>query len=120
MLTVAVTPDPLEDTSNMWIVTGVSAGCVAVLLTWGTQAWWEDGLQPFHFRETGGFGRDTYAGGADKIAHAYSNYMMTHVGAALYRALGMSQVRAALYSGLAIFLLGHWFELIDGFTDFGF
>jgi hypothetical protein len=104
----------------MWIVTGVSAGCVALLLAWGTQAWWEDGLKPFRFRETGGFGRDTYAGGADKIGHAYSNYMLTHVGAALYRSLGMSRARAAWYSGIATFLLGNWFELIDGFTDFGF
>src|SRR5687767_12359310 len=94
----AIDPEPIEDEANMWIVTGVSAGCVAVLLAWGTQAWWQDGLQPFRFRDGGGFGRDAYAGGADKIGHAYSNYMLTHFGAALYRALGMSPKRAAWYS----------------------
>jgi hypothetical protein len=113
-------PETKEDTSNMWIVTGVSAGCVAVLLAWGTSAWWEDGLEPFEFRETGAFGRDTYAGGSDKIGHAYAVYMMTHFGAALYRALGMSPARAAWYSAVATVVLANWFELIDGFTEFGF
>ena len=115
-----VEEQPVEDEANMWIVTGVSAGLVALLLAWGTQAWWEDGLQPFSIREAGGFGRDTYAGGADKAGHAYSSYMMTHFGAALYRALGMSRSRAAWYSGVATCLIANWFELIDGFTEFGF
>jgi hypothetical protein len=115
-----VEEQPVEDQANMWIVTGVSAGLVALLLAWGTQAWWEDGLEPFTLSNGGGFGRDTYAGGADKVGHAYSTYMLTHAGAALYRALGMSRARAAWYSGIATFLLGNWFELIDGFTDFGF
>ena len=113
-------PEPDENAANMWIVTGVSAGMVALLLAWGTEAWWSDGLRPFSINNAGGFGPETYAGGADKAGHCFSVYVLTHFGTALYRALGMSPDRAAWYSAVATVLLGNWFELIDGFTDYGF
>lgn len=97
-----------------------SAGMSAVVLGVGTQAWWDEGLQPFSFRDTGWFGRDTYSGGADKLGHLYSSYVMTQAAASIYEAIGVESETAAWLSAGFVFLLFNGFELIDGFTDFGF
>ncbi|MBI2378926.1 MAG: DUF2279 domain-containing protein [Deltaproteobacteria bacterium] len=97
-----------------------SAGLSALVLGVGTQAWWEDGLESFRLRETGFLGRDTYAGGADKLGHLYCTYVSMHVVAALYEELGMTSSESVWYAALFTGLLWNGFEVIDGFTKFGF
>jgi hypothetical protein len=97
-----------------------SAGLSAVILGVGTQAWWDDGLEPFRLRETGFLGRETYAGGADKVGHMYSAYAAMALMAASYEALGMEPATAAWASAAFTGLLFNGFEVIDGFTRFGF
>ncbi len=97
-----------------------SAGLTALVLGVGTEAWWSDGLQPFSFRETGFLGHATYAGGADKLGHMWCSYVSVAMVTAIYRALGLPPTRAAWYAALFTGLLFNGFELIDGFTRFGF
>lgn len=97
-----------------------SVGMSALVLGVGSQAWWDEGLQPFSFRDTGWFGRDTYSGGADKLGHLYSSYVFVHAAASVYEAIGLDPEEASWMSAAFAFLLFNGFELIDGFTDFGF
>ncbi len=97
-----------------------SAGLTAVVLGVGTQAWWDGGLRSFRLRDTGFLERETYAGGADKVGHLYSAYAAMALMAAAYEALGMTPRGAAWSSALFTGLLFNGFELIDGFTEFGF
>ncbi|MEQ8273915.1 MAG: DUF2279 domain-containing protein [Deltaproteobacteria bacterium] len=108
------------DTSHPAVVIGITAGVTALIGAWAVDAWWSDGLEPFSFRDAGAFGQDTYAGGADKMGHAYSMYVVTHSVYSLYRWLGMTKVNAALWTGAIAFTVSNWVELIDGFTQYGF
>lgn len=57
----------------------IAAGTLAVAI-YGTQAWWSDGLtRDFGFTNEEWFGQDTYAGGADKLAHGYAGYVATRL-----------------------------------------
>ncbi|MCB9653331.1 MAG: DUF2279 domain-containing protein [Deltaproteobacteria bacterium] len=108
------------DASNPWVVVGVSSAIVGTIMVWGSQAWWDHGLEPFHWRDTGYFGRETYAGGADKLGHFYATYLLVHGAASIYGALGVPKTRAAWLAGCGVFLTANWIELIDGFTEYGF
>ncbi len=111
---------PEDSGANSLVIGLVSAGLTAGVLVWGTQAWWEDGLQPFKLRETGFAGHETYAGGADKLGHLYSSYVSMHIVAPLYEYLGVPHDRAVWFAGIFTALLWNGFEVIDGFTEFGF
>ncbi|MBK8013567.1 MAG: DUF2279 domain-containing protein [Deltaproteobacteria bacterium] len=113
-------PAGTTDASDPWLVAGVSSAIVGTLMVWGSQAWWDHGLEPFHWRDTGYFGRDTYAGGADKLGHFYATYLLVHGTTSIYSALGVPRTRAAWLAGCGVFLTSNWIELIDGFTEFGF
>lgn len=113
-------PEVSEEGANTGTLLLASAGLTALVLGVGTQAWWSDGLEPFSFRETGFFGRDTYAGGSDKAGHIYSAYVSVAIVTAVYEALGMKAEVAPWYAALFTGLLFNGFEVIDGFTEFGF
>jgi hypothetical protein len=97
-----------------------SAVLAAGVLVVGTGAWWDDGLTEFSLRETGFFGEETYAGGSDKAGHMYSSYVSMHLVEPLYEGLGVSRRSAPWWAAAFTFLLWNGFELIDGFTEFGF
>lgn len=120
---IAVLPDappPASDGGVLLPVLLASAGMSAVVLGVGTQAWWDEGLQPFSLRDTGWFGRETYSGGADKLGHLYSSYIFLHSAASIYEAIGLDPEASAWLAAGFVLLLFNGFELIDGFTEFGF
>jgi hypothetical protein len=98
----------------------VSTGLALGVLAFGTGAWWEDGLEPFSIRETGFFGEETYAGGSDKWGHMFASLVTLRIVANVYKWLGLDPVKAAWGSALFTTVLFNGFELIDGFTEFGF
>jgi hypothetical protein len=55
-----------------------TGGLYLGLGTWLTLAWWSDSGDEvsFHTRSEGWFGKDSYAGGADKLGHAWINYAL--------------------------------------------
>lgn len=105
---------------NPYIIAGSTAVVVAAIAAWGWSAWWSDGFSEFHLLDTGFFGQDTYAGGADKLGHMYGAYLATLAVTRMYEALGMTHEGATLLSGIMITLGASGIEIADGFTEFGF
>jgi hypothetical protein len=97
-----------------------STGLALGILAFGSQAWWDEGIQPFSLRETGFFGRDTYAGGSDKMGHMFGSLVSLNIMVHVYEGLGLDPVTAVWGSALFTGVLFNGIELIDGFTKFGF
>jgi hypothetical protein len=74
-------PEAAADTGFPWQKAGSVAIVGAVYGTawvWVSAAWWsrKSDSNGFVFMDEGAFGIDTYAGGADKLGHYYTNYLM--------------------------------------------
>ncbi len=92
--------------------------------TWAYFAWYHNqpNLSSFEVGGDGYFGRYTYAGGADKLGHAWANLVLSRAGSAILRAGGWNETTAALTgAGLAwsLFLFveikdGYYYELSPG------
>ena len=101
------------------IITNATAA--ALLITWGVTQWgyFSNSL---HFKDEGWFENDTSSGGADKLGHLYSAYLITRILAPLYDGWGYSRDDAALYAAASsIFLTVGVIEIGDGTSDaYGF
>jgi hypothetical protein len=74
----------------------------------------------FHFTSEGFFGRNTYAGGADKAAHFVDSSLASKELGKLFHVLGWSETQSRwLGFGLST-LSGLVIEIGDGVTDYGF
>jgi hypothetical protein len=76
--------------------------------------------QSFHVTNEGFFGRDTYAGGADKASHFVDYAIVTKELASLYGVMGFSR-RDSIVMGLGVAMAtGLVFEIGDGTNIYGF
>jgi hypothetical protein len=92
----------------------IGAGAVGVAL-YGWRAWWEDGLTAeFGTEDEGWFGEDTYAGGADKLGHAFSAYIGTRLFARGLEWAGNPPDRALRLGALSSFAILLGVEIGDG------
>lgn len=91
---------------------------IGTVLVWGL-ANWEYGSQPLHARSEGWFGPETPEGGADKLGHLYTGYVVARGLAALYRGWGLERDMAARQGALSSLLLTSVMELGDGFSPYG-
>jgi predicted lipoprotein DUF2279 len=74
----------------------------------------------FHFTDEGWFGKDTYAGGADKASHYVDFYIISKELSFLYNSLGYSRTESiGIGLGLSL-LVGIINESGDGFNKYGF
>lgn len=80
---------------------------------------WYDSEDPrgFYFRDEGWFGRDTYAGGADKVGHLYASYVIARAGSDLLAWSGVPRDRALAASLALDALFFTAIEIKDGCTD---
>jgi uncharacterized protein YfiM (DUF2279 family) len=92
---------------------------VGVVTVWGVLQWDYFSQTP-NAQSEGWFGRDTENGGADKLGHMYTTYVLSHGLSALYRHWNFKQEDAALYGALSSFTIMGYMELGDSFSDFGF
>lgn len=107
-------PSPAELRWRNTLILG--GGSLAVWL-YGKQNWWNEGFTG-NFRSTseGWFGHGTYAGGTDKLGHAWGTYLGTR---ALARALELAgndeaaSLRIATWSALGAYTA---IEVLDGFS----
>ncbi len=94
-----------------------------ILYTYAYFAWYKGRTltDELIFRDEGFFGVDTYAGGADKFGHMFSNYTLTRGTTQILRRGGWSQTTSVSLSAslsLAFFTL---IEFKDGYhANFGF
>lgn len=119
-------PSAADEKNTLSTQTYIMATTIGALATtgvviFGALAWWRDtGLQSFSLDDAGFFGEDTYAGGSDKMGHAFSWYFAQHVLTATYMSIGMQRKEAVWMSAALSFFLGNVVEVLDGFTSFGF
>lgn len=92
----------------------------AIIGGWG-YAQWGYFTVPFNRQNEGYFGKGTSNGGADKLGHLYSAYLITRLLAPLYEHWGFERNDAALYSALSsAFLTIGVMEFGDGTSPYGF
>lgn len=89
-----------------------------VILAWGLLQW-DYGSRPLHFRSEGWFGQSTPEGGADKLGHLYTGYLLARGMASLYRDWGLTVDRAAREAALTSVLVTTVMEVGDGFSPYG-
>jgi hypothetical protein len=103
----------------VWLGVATLVGVAGVAAV-GRVAWWDQGTRPFHFTYEGWFANSTYAGGSDKLGHAYAAYISTIAMQWTYNKLGIDPVTAAWMGAGFTFLLFNGFEFLgDGFTQYG-
>lgn len=91
---------------------------MGVITAWGL-ANWDYGERDLHATAEGWFGADTSEGGADKIGHLYTSYLMTRAFDGLYRHWGVAAPVAARDAMISSLLLTGFIELGDGFSPYG-
>ena len=105
----------LTRSQKAWLLNiGATGGIVAYGI-----AKWDYGQRRFNFANEGWFGFDTGHGGADKLGHFWTSYMLSHGFAHLYRKWGYDDDTANLYGAGSSLLFQTVMEIGDGFSDFG-
>lgn len=94
----------------------IMGGGLAIGL-YGATHWWKDGLtNNFHTVDEGWFGQNTYAGGADKMGHLFSNYAGTRLLTRCFEQLGNDPDQALWLGAATTFGTLLAVETIDGFS----
>lgn len=100
-----------------WKNAAVIGGIAVTIGIYGASSWWEDGLSgSFRTVDEGWFGRNSYAGGADKAGHAFFTYTGARLLKRGFVALGNDPGRAlplGVWTSLGV-MTG--VELVDGFS----
>lgn len=92
----------------------IAAGVLGVA-AYGAKAWWGSGLTgDFGFTNEGWFGQGTYAGGADKVAHAYAGYVATRLLARGLEWAGNDSGRALRMGTITALGIMTGIEIMDG------
>lgn len=100
---------------KLWAVNLVGIG---VVTAWGVTNWDYFSRSPQTTSE-GWLNNDTKSGGADKIGHAYTSYVLTHGLSNLYDSWCINTKDAAVYGALSSLAIVAYMELGDSFSDFG-
>lgn len=96
-----------------------NVGTGLFITTWGV-LFWDYGKHSPRWGGERWFQKDTSEGGADKLAHLYANYAITHGFSYLYEKWGYDHEKASLYGALSALGWMSFMEIGDSFSDFGF
>ncbi|MGH8677519.1 MAG: SDR family NAD(P)-dependent oxidoreductase [Burkholderiales bacterium] len=99
-----------------------SAGFIAAtslaMGTYGMKKWWKDGFTgSFRTTDEGWFQADTEYGGADKIGHAFSNYVGTRLLTSMYQSFLYDRELALKLGTLTTLGTFTAIEIIDGYSE---
>ena len=97
-------------------VIALNVAAVSTTLIIGAASW-DYCSSDFHFKDEGWFDPDTKFGGADKLGHAYSGYVLTSIYNNIYRKWGYSDEKAILGGALSSWSQMTLIEFFDGFSD---
>lgn len=111
-------PDPdAVPREPRWKNAAVIGGIAFTVGIYGANGWWKDGLSgSFRTTDEGGFGQNTYAGGADKAGHAFFTYTGTRLLARGFEALGNDPGRALRLGAWTSLGVMTGIEVVDGFS----
>jgi uncharacterized protein YfiM (DUF2279 family) len=105
---------PLLRGRTLWLTVGVLAAVPVV----GELVWWKGNERgAFHFTDEGWFGRNTYAGGADKASHFFLGYFAASELSKWYERFGNSPAQSRTLAVGLTALGGALIELGDGMTE---
>ena len=106
---------PIESCTTAVAVSGVAASALV-----SAAAWWGQGFDSrFSVASEGWFGADTYAGGIDKLGHAFSFYAATRLGTHALVGVGASRDEAVRLSAGVALGFGLGVEGLDGLSRSG-
>lgn len=97
----------------------VNAGAMLVIAGWGV-GFWDYGKYSPSAKNEGWFQEDTDKGGADKLGHFYTSYILGRGLSSLYNYWGYEQDKAALYGALSSFGITGFMEIGDSIGEYGF
>ncbi|MBI5904742.1 MAG: DUF2279 domain-containing protein [Deltaproteobacteria bacterium] len=98
--------------------TAVIGGIVLGVGGYGAMNWWNEGMTSSAWpRSEGWFGQGTYAGGSDKLGHAYITYGGTRLLARAFEGLGNEAADSLKLAGLTTFGVMTGVELVDSFSS---
>lgn len=113
--------DALDPQQKKIVRYSLLVGVPAVTFGIGVKAWDWGETNRWRWNRERWFQADTYSGGADKVGHFYTHYVLTR---GLYQAFSYTEdtpERAAMYSVLTTSLIGTMIEVGDAFTGtYGF
>lgn len=127
-LSLAGAPRPLaratpDEDRHPALSLAVVGGTYATAVAYTYLAWYRrsENSDTLGFREEGLFGHDTYAGGADKLGHAWSNYVLTRGISGVLSWGGVSRPASLATSASLAFGFFALIELKDGYEPkYGF
>ncbi len=97
--------------------TAMVGTAVGTVVATGALQWWKRGFSSHMTRiNEGGFGRETYTGGVDKLSHAYTFYIGTRLLGDALQWGGYSRNEALVTSIIANAATGYVIELFDGYS----
>jgi len=100
-----------------WKNAALIGGIALAVGIYGANNWWEDGYSgSFQTVDEGWFGEDTYAGGADKVGHAFFTYTGARLLARGFEALGNGPGRALRLGAWTSLGVMTGVEIVDGFS----
>lgn len=113
---VPFTEPPPPPDHRLGAALGVGA-LYAGFSTWAYLAWYRDveSLDEFGWGGDGWFGRNTYAGGADKLGHAWATMVLARATTGVLRAGGYTRVPSAVAGSALSWALFLAVEVKDGF-----
>jgi len=111
-------PDPDAVPPGLrWKNAAVIGGIGVTVGIYGANGWWKDGLSgSFRTVDEGWFGRNSYAGGADKAGHAFFTYTGVRLLARGFEALGNDPGRALRLGAWTSLGVMTAVEVVDGFS----
>ena len=112
-------PEPKSERAKY--VAAASIGAIHLAYaTWSYFAWYRDAnSEDFHLEPGAAFGLETYAGGADKLGHAWSNYALTRGTTAILTAAGWRRLPSSLVAAGLTQVAFTLTEIQDGYV-YGF
>lgn len=102
-----------------WLVVKTNLYGAGLITLWGLAKWDYFSRSP-HADSEGLFGNTTKSGGADKLGHFYTSYIVTHGLSYFYEQNCINRRNAAFYGALSSFAILGYMEVGDSFSDFGF
>lgn len=113
----ATAAEPAEPADHRLLAAASVGGIYLAFSTWAYFAWYRDvpALAEFGWGGDGYFGRNTYAGGADKLGHAWANLVLARATTGVLRLGGFGATSAAIAGSALSWGLFLAVEVKDGF-----